>query len=226
MYTKTAAPKGVKNKALWNKIEKKMMESDKYKGDQLFRAVSAAYKKAGGTYTHKSKKASTEALLIVAKKIETRLNKKANNTFDIEDGGAIDVFQSHDHRFIMLGVKDMVIRLTQKEAARLAKELSEESLKMVNRTLESNDALDYDYKKDEVENEYYDPEEGDEDSLYNQILKRWGKHPPIKVLLKLLEMHDNKGYEKDGKIVAIEPNGDIAEILEPNLKSIMSFLGY
>lgn len=70
---KTAAPKFVVDKKLWNKIEKHVREYGKYKGDKMFEVISRAYQKAGGTFTHKSKKASaTEDLLALAERLEEK----------------------------------------------------------------------------------------------------------------------------------------------------------
>jgi hypothetical protein len=59
---KQAAPKGVKDKALWDKIEKSVLEYGKYHGDQIYKVVTDAYQKAGGTYTHESDKKSSAVI--------------------------------------------------------------------------------------------------------------------------------------------------------------------
>ena len=53
---KTAAPKGVKDKALWNKIEKGVRKHKKYTEEQIYKVVQKAYQAAGGEYSHKSGK--------------------------------------------------------------------------------------------------------------------------------------------------------------------------
>lgn len=78
MKTKTAAPKGVKDKALWNKIEENVMKyvkehPRKYK--EPFAIIQSAYVAAGGTFTHESEKKSSAVseLIRIAEKIETKL---------------------------------------------------------------------------------------------------------------------------------------------------------
>jgi len=51
---KEAAPKGVKDKTLWNKIEKRVRKHNKYTDEQVYKVVQKAYQRAGGSYTHKA----------------------------------------------------------------------------------------------------------------------------------------------------------------------------
>lgn len=63
---KQAAPKGVKDKELWDKIEKSVLDYGKYHGDQIYKVVTDAYQKAGGTYTHESQKADDQDITVDA----------------------------------------------------------------------------------------------------------------------------------------------------------------
>ena len=76
MEPKIAAPQGVKNKKLWDKIEKSVIEYGKYKGARLYKVVSDAYQKAGGEYTHKSDKKSESAVEQMI-----RLGQKMHNKY-------------------------------------------------------------------------------------------------------------------------------------------------
>lgn len=75
---KTGAPKGVADKALWNKIEKSVKENGKYKKNRLYKVVQKAYQDAGGTYTHKDKVKNSSAiqeLIALGEKIEAKYIK-------------------------------------------------------------------------------------------------------------------------------------------------------